>query len=70
MYGARIRGKWILASWDGNRQGQVEGERRWWTCRIDSLEPGDKYVVRVRGRNGLGWGKWSWISYPILTTLG
>eukprot|EP01051_Picozoa_sp_SAG22_P014463 SAG22_NODE_1759_length_3637_cov_2.968061_2_plen_105_part_00 len=51
MYGHRVKGKWSMATWDGNRDGNVEvlrdknekpcGERRWWSCQIDGLEPGE-----------------------------
>ena len=29
----------------------------------------EKYVVRVRSKNALGWSKWSWNSKPIMTPI-
>lgn len=42
---------------------------RFLDCSASCACAGEKYVVRVRMKNALGWGKWSWTSKTILTTL-
>ena len=109
QYGARVKGQWHDAPWNGDVEGEVirypedpkkkgppprPGRR--WHCRIENLSPGpslslplspngclltprfsdspclsaaEKYVVRVRSKNALGWSKWSWNSKPIMTPI-
>jgi len=80
----KLNAPWLDAPWNGDTEGQlvpvahsggkakigiVQRPGRKWTCRIEGLSPGDKYVVRVRMKNARGWGKWSWTSKPMVTTL-
>jgi hypothetical protein len=68
QYGFRLVGAWRRASIAACSRDAEEGtERPLWTAEVDELEPGGRYLVRVRAKNDWGWGRWSTRSEPIAT---
>ena len=62
QFGRRVRGGWNNPeksdiTYTHNPNDTSEGAQ--FICQLRALEEGEKYTVRARARNEVGWGQWS-----------
>ena len=69
QWGRRVRGKWndvdpanALITHHVSERGEIQ-----FIAQIKQLEEGEKYTIRIRAQNELGWGDWSKKSGMVAT---